>query len=233
MTEKNYLSAVILISGRGSNMISIVEHQKAGNIPLNIKAIISDNQNAAGLQFAKDNGICTSVVDAKKIGNRDLFNTQLKDCVDSYKPDLVILAGFMKILTADLVNAYTGKMLNIHPSLLPNFPGLDTHNRALKSGHKEHGASVHFVTEELDGGPVIIQAVVPIESDDTEDTLSARVLTEEHKIYPLTVKLFAEKRLKCINNEVYIDDHQLKSTVTVNKNDITKDLLCLKIGAVK
>jgi phosphoribosylglycinamide formyltransferase-1 len=187
-------SLVILISGRGSNMRSILEAMQNGDLDISISAVISNRPGAAGLELAASAGIATAVVDHKTFDSREAFDETLAKTIDNYQPDYIILAGFMRILTAEFVHHYTGKLLNIHPSLLPKFKGLHTHQRAIEAGEKEHGASVHFVTPELDDGPVILQARVPVLADDTEDTLAARVLIEEHKLYPAAIKkLITEK----------------------------------------
>ncbi|MEK7991701.1 MAG: phosphoribosylglycinamide formyltransferase [Thiotrichaceae bacterium] len=197
------LSTVILISGRGSNMQAIVEAQ----IPnVQIKAIISNDPDAKGLDYAKQQGIQAVVVNHKQFANRSAFDTALKTCIDQFDVDLVILAGFMRILTSDFVQHYHGRLLNIHPSLLPLFKGLHTHERALEAGVKQHGVSVHFVTADLDGGPIIAQAKVPVLDGDDADILAARVLVQEHKIYPQIVQWISEGRLKLQENQVFLDD---------------------------
>ncbi|MCL4757329.1 MAG: phosphoribosylglycinamide formyltransferase [Rhodocyclaceae bacterium] len=185
-------SIVILISGRGSNMEAIVRAQPDG---ARIRAVISNRADAAGLVFARDHGIETAVVDHRAFASRDAFDAELATVIDGYAPDLVVLAGFMRILTDGFVEHYRGRLLNIHPSLLPAFPGLHTHRRAIESGVRVHGATVHFVTPDLDCGPVVIQAAVPVLPADDEDTLAARVLEHEHRIYPQAVRWFVEERL--------------------------------------
>jgi phosphoribosylglycinamide formyltransferase-1 len=185
---------VILISGRGSNMRSIMAAQAAGDLNAEIVAVISNRPNAAGIESAAEAGISTAIVDHKTYDSREAFDTALAKEIDAYEPDYVILAGFMRILTADFVNHYQHRLLNIHPSLLPKYKGLNTHQRAIDAGDEEHGASVHFVTPELDDGPVILQAKVPILEGDTADTLAARVLEQEHLLYPAAIKkLIADK----------------------------------------
>ncbi len=195
---------VILISGRGSNMEAVVRAAESQGWPARIAAVISNKPEAKGLEFARARGIPTAVVANKEYASRAEFDAALQDAIDRFAPDLVVLAGFMRILTAPFVEHYEGRMLNIHPSLLPLFPGLGTHQQALDAGEKEHGATVHFVTAELDHGPVVAQARVPVLPGDTEDTLSARVLAEEHKLYPHAVRLFVEDRLKIENGGVRI-----------------------------
>lgn len=190
---------VILISGRGSNMQAILEAAKAQQWPVNIAAVISNRPKASGLEVAAEAGIPTEVVDHQIYADRAVFDAELMSVIDGYSPDLVVLAGFMRILTEDFVLHYQGRLLNIHPSLLPEFPGLATHKRALEAGVKTHGATVHFVTPDLDHGPIIEQAIVPVLADDTEDTLAARVLQQEHVIYPRAVKDFIEGRVRYEN----------------------------------
>jgi phosphoribosylglycinamide formyltransferase-1 len=195
---------VILISGRGSNMQAIVRAAKAEQWPAKIAAVISNRADAEGLKFAAAQDIATAVVPNKDFPSREAFDQALQATIDQFSPDLVVLAGFMRILTAAFVEHYAGRMMNIHPSLLPNFPGLATHNQALAAGVKEHGATVHFVTADLDHGPIVTQATVPVLTDDTEATLSARVLTQEHIIYPRAVRWFVEGRLSIDNGLVHV-----------------------------
>jgi phosphoribosylglycinamide formyltransferase-1 len=195
---------VILISGRGSNMEAIVRAQQAEAWPARIAAVISNKPDAKGLAFAQANGIPTAVVPNKEFPTRAAFDAALQATIDGFEPDLVVLAGFMRILTAPFVEHYAGRMLNIHPSLLPLFPGLHTHRQALDAGVQEHGATVHFVTAELDHGPAVIQARIPVLPGDTEDSLAERLLAEEHVIYPQAVRLFIEDRLSIEGGEVRI-----------------------------
>jgi phosphoribosylglycinamide formyltransferase-1 len=195
---------VILISGRGSNMEAIVRALEAEKWPARIAAVISNKADAGGLAFAQARGIATAVVPSKQFVTRAGFDAALQEVIDDFAPDLVLLAGFMRILTVPFVEHYAGRMLNIHPSLLPRFPGLATHQQALDAGVPEHGASVHFVTAELDHGPVVAQARVPVLPGDTAETLAARVLLEEHKLYPSAVRLFLEDRLSIENGDVPI-----------------------------
>lgn len=186
---------VILISGRGSNMEAVVRALDAEGWPARVAAVISNKPDAGGLVFAKARGIPTAVVSNKEFATRAEFDARLQEVIDTFQPDLVVLAGFMRILTAPFVEHYAGRMLNIHPSLLPLFPGLHTHQQALDAGMTEHGATVHFVTAELDHGPSVLQARIPVLPGDTPDLLAARLLAEEHKIYPRAVRLFVEDRL--------------------------------------
>jgi phosphoribosylglycinamide formyltransferase-1 len=197
---------VILISGRGSNMVAILEAAQREQWPCRIAAVISNRADAKGLDAAARFGIPTAVLPSKNYPDRAAFDAALQEKIDSFQPDLVLLAGFMRILTPGFVEHYAGRMMNVHPSLLPAFTGLDTHARALQAGVKVHGASVHFVTAELDVGPIIEQAVVSVLQDDTEETLSARVLEQEHIIYPRAVRHFIEGRLSIEDGRVRLAD---------------------------
>ena len=179
---------VILISGRGSNMISIVEAMQNGSLPITVAAVISNRPEAPGLDYAKRLDIATDVIDHTDFESREYFDQALAQKIDSYSPDLIVLAGFMRILTTEFVEQFEGKLINIHPSLLPKFKGLNTHQRVIDAGEKEHGASVHFVTPELDDGPVVLQASVAVLDTDTAKTLAARVLEQEHKLYPDAIR---------------------------------------------
>jgi phosphoribosylglycinamide formyltransferase-1 len=187
---------VILISGRGSNMRSIVQACPAERWPARVEAVIANRVDAAGLDWAAQQGITTAVVDHKAFGARDDFDAALAQAIDAHVPDLVVLAGFMRILGAAFVRRYEGRMLNIHPSLLPAFTGLHTHRRAIEAGCKLAGATVHFVTAALDHGPIVLQAAVPVLPDDDEESLSARVLAQEHVIYPRAVRWFVHGQLR-------------------------------------
>jgi len=189
-------SIVILISGRGSNMEAIVKACAAEGWPARIAAVISNRPDAAGLAFAASHGIATAVVDHKAFPDRASFDAELARVIDGYTPDLLVLAGFMRILTPEFTRHYEGRMLNIHPSLLPAFTGLHTHQRALEAGCRFAGATVHFVTAELDHGPIVAQAVAPILAGDDEAALSARVLGLEHRMYPRAVRWFVQDQLR-------------------------------------
>ena len=195
---------VILISGRGSNMEAVVHAARNEQWPARIAAVISNKADAKGLEFAARHGIPTAVVANKAFATREAFDAALQAEIDRFAPDLVVLAGFMRILTPGFVDHYDGRMLNIHPSLLPLFPGLHTHQQALDAGETVHGATVHFVTAELDHGPVVAQASVDVLPGDTEDTLSARVLVQEHQLYPHAIRLVVEDRLRIDNGMVRI-----------------------------
>ncbi|MGO9445807.1 MAG: phosphoribosylglycinamide formyltransferase [Thiobacillaceae bacterium] len=185
------IRAVVLISGRGSNLRALIE----AHLPIAISAAISNRPDAPGLDHARHSGIRAIALDHRGYPSREAFDQMLAATIDEAGADLIILAGYMRILTKGFVERYQGRLLNIHPSLLPAFPGLDTHARALAEGVKIHGCTVHFVTATLDHGPIIIQAAVPVLPNDTPDLLASRVLTEEHRIYPLAIKWFAEGRL--------------------------------------
>lgn len=193
---------VILISGRGSNMEALIAARDAGRLPVVIAAVISNRPDARGLETAAAAGIATAVLDHKAYAGREAFDAALAECIDGFAPDLIVLAGFMRILSEGFVRHYEGRLINIHPSLLPSFPGLHTHQRALEEGVRIHGCTVHFVTPALDHGPVIIQAAVPVLDDDSEETLAARVLAQEHIVYPQAVLWFAEERLQLVGGRV-------------------------------
>ena len=186
---------VVLLSGTGSNLQALIDSTRTGDSPVRIAAVISNRSDAYGLQRAREAGIATRTLDHKAFEGREAFDSALVELIDAFNPKLVVLAGFMRILSADFVRHYAGRLLNIHPSLLPKYKGMHPHQRALDAGGSEHGCSVHFVTEELDGGPLVVQAVVPVKSDDSAQTLAQRVHTQEHRIYPLAVRWFAEGRL--------------------------------------
>lgn len=196
---------VILISGRGSNMEAVIRSAQAERWPAQVAAVISNRADAAGLAFAAKHGIRTAVVANKDYATRADFDAALQVVIDGFQPDLVVLAGFMRILTEQFVAHYSGRMLNIHPSLLPAFPGLATHAQALAAGVAEHGATVHFVTAELDHGPMVAQAAVPVLPDDTVESLSARVLLQEHELYPRAIRWFVEGRLSIQQGQVHVD----------------------------
>ncbi|MEW6313635.1 MAG: phosphoribosylglycinamide formyltransferase [Pseudomonadota bacterium] len=198
---------VILISGRGSNLQAML----AAKLPADIVAVISNKPDAAGLQTAQAHGIATAVVDHRYYSDRTAFDAALAEKIDGYAPDLIVLAGFMRILGDVFVNRYRLRIVNVHPSLLPAFTGTDTHRRALETGVKIHGCSVHFVTPELDSGPIIVQAAVPVFPDDDEAALAARVLEQEHRIYPQAVRWFAQDRLRIENGVVRVLHEQSQS----------------------
>jgi phosphoribosylglycinamide formyltransferase-1 len=191
------LRVAVLISGRGSNMVSLIEAAKAADYPAAIVLVISNNPGAAGLAYAREAGIPTAVVDHRPFQeNRAAFEQALDAQLDAHRIDLLCLAGFMRLLTADFVRRWSGRMLNIHPALLPQFKGLQTHRRVLEAGAREHGATVHFVVPEMDSGPIVLQGPVPVREGDTEETLARRVLEVEHRIYPQALRMVAEGRVK-------------------------------------
>ncbi len=194
------MKAAILISGNGSNLQSIIDH--ADKINLQISAVISNNSNAFGLKRAESVNIKTNFVDSNIFATKEAFDRELISIIDELGVELIILAGYMKILSPIFINHFSGKILNIHPSLLPKYPGLNTHLRAINALEKQHGASVHFVTEELDGGPVICQEIVNIDSRDTEATLAKKVLEKEHILYPKVIHWYTQKRLKLISKDI-------------------------------
>ncbi|WP_303785461.1 phosphoribosylglycinamide formyltransferase [Azovibrio restrictus] len=200
---------VILISGRGSNMEAMIRARDQGRLPgAELVAVIANRPDAGGLQTAAAAGIPTRVLDHKAFADRTSFDAALADCIDGFEPDLVVLAGFMRILTEGFVRRFEGRLLNIHPSLLPAFPGLHTHRRALDEGVRIHGCTVHFVTPALDHGPVVIQAAVPVLDEDDEASLAARVLAQEHVIYPRAVRWFVEGRLRLEGGRVRLQGAQ-------------------------
>lgn len=197
-------SIVILISGRGSNMLALLDAVASGELPVRVAGVIASRPQAEGIQLAAARGIPTAIVDHRQFADRDTFDIALADRIDAFAPDLVVLAGFMRILTDAFVTRFTGRLINIHPSLLPAYPGLHTHQRALEDGVRVHGCTVHFVTPALDHGPIIIQAVVPVLDGDDEATLARRVLAEEHRVYPLAVHWFVEGRLTIRDGRVQV-----------------------------
>ena len=186
---------VVLISGNGSNLQAIIDNIAHKGLPAQIVAVISNKADAFGLERAKKAGIEQHVLSPKEYADREQYDHALKELIDEYQPDLIILAGFMRILSNDFVHHYLHKMMNIHPSLLPKYKGLNTHQHAIDAGDKEHGCSVHFVTPELDDGPVILQATVVVKDNDTAETLAKRVHEQEHRIYPEAIRMFAENKL--------------------------------------
>jgi len=197
----------VLISGRGSNMAALIEAAKANDYPAEIVLVVSNKPDAGGLATARAAGIATEVVNHAAYGkDRAAFERALQAVLENYRIELICLAGFMRILTAWFIRQWQNRVLNIHPALLPAFKGLDTHRRALEAGAKVHGATVHFVVPEMDSGPVIMQGAVAVHADDTEETLSKRVLSVEHRIYPLALKLVAEGRVRVEDGRCLIDD---------------------------
>lgn len=189
------LRVAVLISGRGSNMEALIKASREDDFPAEIVLVLSNRPEAAGLRTAESFGIETKIVDHKAFSDRESFESEMSDCLRAKKVDFIALAGFMRLMTEGFVAAWRNRMINIHPSLLPLFPGLNTHERALEAGVKLHGCSVHFVRHEMDSGPLIGQAAVPVLAEDTPDSLAARVLAAEHRLYPLCLRLIAEGRV--------------------------------------
>ncbi|MDX7899892.1 phosphoribosylglycinamide formyltransferase [Aeromonas media] len=200
---------LVLISGNGSNLQTILDHCASGKVAGEVVGVISNRADAYGLVRAKEAGVATAILAQQQFASREEYDVALLALMADYQPDLVVLAGFMRILSADLVRHFAGRMINIHPSLLPKYQGLHTHQRAIDDGEREHGASVHFVTEELDGGPVILQARVPIFEGDSADEVAARVQVQEHSIYPLVVQWFCEGRLQMREGVALLDGAEL------------------------
>ena len=205
-------NVVVLLSGSGSNLQALIDSCHVQDSPVRIGAVVSNRADAYGLQRAQAAGIATVVLDHTQFDGREAFDAALMARIDGFAPDLVVLAGFMRILSGDFVRHYQGRLLNIHPSLLPRYKGLHTHRRALEAGDAEHGCSVHFVTEELDGGPLVVQAVVPVLPDDTVQSLAQRVHHQEHQIYPLAVHWFAQGRLHLGEQGALLDDQPLPAS---------------------
>lgn len=212
----NPLGVVILISGRGSNMDAIIDAASKKSIDVDVRAVISNNADAVGLETAHKAGITTRTVDHRQFNDRDTYEAALIESIDSYQPGLIVLAGFMRLLGKAFVSHYVDRLMNIHPALLPAFPGLNTHERALQAGAKRHGATVHFVTDDVDAGPIIMQAAVDIKTGDSVSDLASRVLEQEHRIYPMVIGWFADGRLSIKDGNVLLDgarqpDQGLKS----------------------
>ncbi|MBV4537487.1 phosphoribosylglycinamide formyltransferase [Pseudomonas urmiensis] len=205
-------NVVVLLSGSGSNLQALIDSSLGQDSPVQIRGVISNRADAYGLERAKAAGIDTAVLEHQGFDGRQAFDAALMALIDGMQPDLVVLAGFMRILSGDFVRHYQGRLLNIHPSLLPKYKGLHTHQRALEAGDAEHGCSVHFVTEELDGGPLVVQAVVAVAPDDTVQSLADRVHHQEHQIYPLAVRWFAEGRLRLGEHGALLDGQPLAAS---------------------
>jgi len=213
MTEKNVIRVVVLISGNGTNLQALIDQSTDGSLPIKIVAVICNNPDAFGITRAENAEIPCEVIDNTDFSDRNTFDQTLQNAIDAYQPDLVVLAGYMRILSDEFVNHYLGRLLNIHPSLLPKYRGLNTHQRVLDNQEKFHGVSVHFVTPELDGGPVILQSKIEIKPDDTTESLARRVKIQEHIIYPIVVSWFALKRLSFMNNKVKYDNRSLDEPI--------------------
>ncbi len=215
---------VVLISGSGSNLQALIDAESHDELGGEIAAVISNRGDAYGLVRAREAGVPAVVLPHHEYESRETFDAALVKVIDRHAPDLIVLAGFMRILTPAFVQRYHGRMLNIHPSLLPDYRGLNTHARALADGVQEHGASVHFVTHELDGGPVVVQAAVSVTPDDDEKTLAERVLTREHVIYPMTVRWFMQGRLKLTQDGPRLDSHPLPAGgLRLAPDDVTEE----------
>lgn len=199
------LRIVVLISGRGTNLQAIIDAIAGGALPVEIVAVVCNEPGAPGIELARQAGIEVAILHHRDFPARERFDAALAEAIDRFDPELVVLAGFMRILTSGFVRRYAGRLINIHPSLLPDLPGLDTHARAIAAGAEVHGATVHFVTDELDGGPIIAQARVPVLANDDPDTLAARVLKREHVILPRTLSWFAQRRIRIEDDRVLVD----------------------------
>lgn len=213
------LPVVVLISGRGSNLRALVTEARAGRLPIEIRAVVSDRTGAAGLEWARGIGLHCAALSPAEFPDRNRYDQALAGLISSFEPGLVVLAGFMRILGPAFVDSFAGRMVNIHPSLLPRHRGLHTHSRVLEAGESEHGASVHFVTRELDGGPVVLQARVPVRDADDEVTLAARVLEQEHRIYPAAIGWFAAGRLRYEDGAAWLDGRRLDAPVVIEAAD--------------
>ncbi|GMQ87865.1 MAG: phosphoribosylglycinamide formyltransferase [Gammaproteobacteria bacterium] len=210
------LTLVVLISGRGSNLRAILDAIKCGELPAVVSAVISNRADAAGLDYARQENIDTLALDADDYPDRESYDLALQGLIDCFEPGLVVLAGFMRILTPEFVRHYHHKLINIHPSLLPEFRGLNTHQRALEAGIREHGASVHFVSEELDSGAVILQARVPVLPGDNTEQLTARVLQQEHRLYAQAIRWLAEGRIRWQNEQLLFDGQPIKKPIELH-----------------
>jgi phosphoribosylglycinamide formyltransferase-1 len=213
------LPLVVLASGRGSNLQAIVRDIEAGRLGADVRAVLSDKAEAPVLAWSRTRGIVAEALPAAGFADRALYDAALARRVATFDPGLVVLAGFMRILSPAFVDAFEGRMVNIHPSLLPRHRGLHTHRRVLEAGEREHGASVHFVTRELDGGPVVLQARVPVRDDDDEASLAARVLEQEHRIYPAAIGWFAAGRLRYRDGAAWLDGRRLDHPVVIEATD--------------
>jgi phosphoribosylglycinamide formyltransferase 1 len=221
LSESPRQPIVILISGRGSNMRALIERSQAADAAYSVAAVLSDRADAGGLEIARQLGVEARALARPAGSERAGYDRVLAAAIAEYSPSLIVLAGFMRILTAEFVDRFAGRILNIHPSLLPKYTGLHTHRRALEAHEAEHGVTVHFVTEQLDGGPPVLQARVPILPGDTESTLSQRVLIQEHIIYPLAVNWFGQGRLRCEAGKAQLDGRPLLEPVQIG--DVTPE----------
>lgn len=208
----NAYRIVVLISGSGTNLQSIIDK----NIPAQICAVISNNPDVMGLERARQAGIPAVVLDHRPYPSREAYDQALRQCIESHQPDLIVLAGFMRILSDDFVHHFYGKLINLHPSLLPAYKGMHTHQRVLEAGEPLHGSSVHFVNTELDSGPVLLQARLPVLPNDSADSLELRIKTKEHIIYPTAISWLAEGRIRLENEEIYMDGERMKGPVIID-----------------
>ena len=222
MSAIRKIRLVVLISGRGSNLQAILDQAVSGELPVEVVAVVSNRPGVHGLERARQAGVPALELDHKNFADRPEFEAALIETIDRRQPDLVVLAGFMRVLTAGFTEHYRGRLLNIHPSLLPKFRGLHTHERAIAAGETEHGASIHFVTAELDGGPVIVQARVPVLPGDDPDALAARVLEQEHRLYPLAIRWFAEQRLRLEDEQVWFDGQPLAAPLRLEETPLSR-----------
>lgn len=213
------LPTVVLISGRGTNLQSLLDGCNSGALPIDLRAVISNRPTAFGLERARRAGVAAVIIDHNRFAERSAFDIALQREIDAFQPQLVVLAGFMRLLTAPFCDHYSGRMLNIHPSLLPAYQGLRTHERALADGAREHGATVHFVTPDLDGGPRVLQAVVPMMPGDDPKSLAARVLEQEHRILPCAIRWFAEGRLHMLHGAAYLDGQRLDEPIRLQPHE--------------
>ena len=210
-------SIVVLISGGGSNFQAIIDHIEAQQLDITVPLVLSNRADAFGLQRAEKAGIATAVIDHKKYDSRELFDQAMIVEIDQHQPDLIVMAGFMRILSEGFIEHYAGRMINIHPSLLPAYKGLHTHRRALADKAEHHGATVHYVTAELDSGAAIVQGRVPVLHDDDESSLQERVHRIEHVIYPEVIEWFAQGRLDCRNDKAYLDDKLVVEPIIIEQ----------------
>ncbi|MCB1823062.1 MAG: phosphoribosylglycinamide formyltransferase [Candidatus Competibacteraceae bacterium] len=222
MSAIQKIRLVVLISGRGSNLQAILDQAVSGELPVEVVAVVSNRPGVHGLERARQAGVPALELDHQRFADRPAFEAALIETIDRHRPDLVVLAGFMRVLTAGFTEHYRGRLLNIHPSLLPKFRGLHTHERAIAAGETEHGASIHFVTAELDGGPVIVQARVPVLPGDDPDALAARVLEQEHRLYPLAIRWFAEQRLRLEDEQVWFDGQPLAAPLRLEETPLSR-----------
>ena len=218
------MRVVVFASGRGTNFAALAEAQRAGKLPIQLCALLSDKPHASALRIAQVAGVTAIALDPKKYTHRVEFDRALFDAAAEFHPDLIVLAGFMRVIDSDVVEAWRGRMVNIHPSLLPKYPGLRTHQRALDARDSTHGASVHFVTPELDGGPAISQVVIDVRSDDDAKSLASRLLHHEHRLLVATVDLIARKRIALVDDRVTFDGNLLRHPLQLMDDDRLQEI---------